>query len=787
MRCSAQWTSRLASTTSPCLEEDKKMTAFTTPLGLYEFNRLPQGLCNSPASFMRLMMSIFGDQNFLTLLCYLDDLLVMAPCEEKALERLEMVFERLGAHGLKLAPKKCYFLRRSVKFLGHVVNEDGVATDPDKIAAITAVTEKDLMMDDGVSPSPRKIKSFLDWTKECALSFEQLKSAILNSVVLAHPDFTQPFILSTDASLDGIGAVLSQVPVGESKARPIAFAIWTDNNPLTYILTKPKLDACEQRWVAKLAPYTFDIQYIPGAKNVVADALSRQPFVSSSKTVSERKSERILQDPEAAEAMGQIEAVGWHIIPCPAKIQSPSLHVISFMVPESLRFSWVGLESNARDYVRCCQRCVVSKTPEPEGRAPLESIRTVCPLELVCIDFWSAEDSSGKSVDVLVVTDHFTKMANAFLCKNQSASQVARQLWDKFFCVYGFPQRIHSDQGANFESRLIKELLQIAGIQKSRTTAYHPMGNGQVERFNRTLGNMIRALPPRTKQDWPQMLQTLTFAYNSTTHESTGFAPFFLMFGRIPRLPVDLMFQSVDRDNNFADYDQDIEEGDYVLLANKGERGRRKLADKWDSTLHVVVSVDTRCHTYRVRNTRTHQEKVVHRNLLLRANFLPVEETEEQISDESNTDYETDESMIDATGSKDAGNGIDGPVHLPACPFSGTPHSSVDDRTREPSSSASLDHALDESVPERENLETIQSSEPELSDMEVEEIERDVSESLPSDRVLEAIIPPPPEIAHPVRTRAGRLVKPVNRLIQIMTQKTLLRSPSLSLLRSKAS
>ncbi len=72
-----------------------------------------------------------------------------------------MVFERLSAHGLKLAPKKCYFLRRSVRFLGHVVNEHGVATDPDKIAAITTVTEKDLMMDDGVSPSPRKIKSFL--------------------------------------------------------------------------------------------------------------------------------------------------------------------------------------------------------------------------------------------------------------------------------------------------------------------------------------------------------------------------------------------------------------------------------------------------------------------------------------------------------------------------------------------------------------------------------------------------------------------------------------------------
>uniref|UniRef100_A0A8C2FH10 Gypsy retrotransposon integrase-like protein 1 n=1 Tax=Cyprinus carpio TaxID=7962 RepID=A0A8C2FH10_CYPCA len=1088
-------------------EEDKKLTAFTTPLGLYEFNRLPQGLCNSPASFMRLMMSIFGDQNFLTLLCYLDDLLVVAPTEEKALERLEMVFGRLSAHGLKLAPKKCYFLRRSVRFLGHVVNENGVATDPDKVAAITAVTEKDLMMDDGVSPSQKKIKSFLgmvlyyqrfipncssiakplftltaatkgkngfsrgravfrklspsDWTRECALSFEQLKSALVDSVVLAHPDFARPFILSTDASLDGIGAVLSQVLEGESKARPIAFAskaltraqsnypahrleflalkwsicdkfshwlkgntftVWTDNNPLTYILTKPKLDACEQRWVAKLAPYTFDIQYIPGTKNVVADALSRQPFVPS--LVSHRlvtepysllleQSEQIrkgtVQDSfrlsansqsighsseQCSLSSDQVSAIfeahakwdvgaegrvlSWlaqekkQIMPAgqnPLPVFSleelqekqEGDHVLSrvlfnvcrgkrpsrrerakepfkalkllkqwdrlklldgilyrvckdpvtkftryqFIVPDSLvsevlrgihdeaghqgqgrtlslarqRFSWVGMESDTRDYVRRCQRCVVSKTPEPEGRAPLESIRTVHPLELVCIDFWSAEDSSGKSVDVLVVTDHFTKMANAFPCRNQSASQVARQLWDKFFCVYGFPLRIHSDQGANFESRLIKELLQIAGVQKSRTTAYHPMGNGQVERFNRTLGNMIRALPPRVKQDWPQMLQTLTFAYNCTAHESTGFAPFFLMYGRIPRLPVDLMFQSVDRDNIVTDYDQyvkkmkddlreamllaqanniasqqrqsehynkdvkgrDIEEGDYVLLANKGEHGRRKLADKWDSTVHVVVSVDTRCHTYSVRNTRTNQEKVVHRNLLLRANFLPVDvrkDCVEPASEDSGSDFETDDSMNDRTinESEDVGNEIDEAVHSPAClstpsnaeetrglsfgpvsehvldgtdvesetqekvqssesdPSNGAVHPpacqlspSMGEETRDSDFRSGLEHVLDGIDDEIVSWEKVQSPASDPHDMNVEEVERDMEKSKPTDGVPGEVVQPSSDMTHTVRTRAGRLIKPVDRLIQIMTQKTLLRSPTLSLLWSKTS
>ncbi len=94
------------------------------------------------------MTNIFGDQNF-----HLDDLLVYAPTEEKAIKRLELVFTRLRARRLKLAPKKCHFLRRSVTFLGHIIDKTGVATDPDKVSAISAVSEEDLMMPDGVTSS----------------------------------------------------------------------------------------------------------------------------------------------------------------------------------------------------------------------------------------------------------------------------------------------------------------------------------------------------------------------------------------------------------------------------------------------------------------------------------------------------------------------------------------------------------------------------------------------------------------------------------------------------------
>jgi hypothetical protein len=249
-------------------------------------------------------------------------------------------------------------------------------------------------------------------------------------------------------------------------------------------------------------------------------------------------------------------------------------------------------------------------------------------------------------------------------------------LWDDFFCVYGFPKRIHSDQGANFESRLLKELLEMAGVKKSHTTPYHPMGNGVTERFNRTLGNMLRTLPPTAKARWPQVLRTLTFCYNCTVHETTGFAPFYLMYGRVPRLPIDVMFQHVVQDDKVINHGefvsrlkQDLSEasgialkhsldeqarharlynrrvkgsplamGDRVLLANRGERGKRKLADKWDSTPYDVVSVRSGINVYRIRDAITGRERVVHRNLLLQVDFLTVDETPASLVDSDNMD-----------------------------------------------------------------------------------------------------------------------------------------------------
>ncbi|KAJ8373066.1 hypothetical protein AAFF_G00271940 [Aldrovandia affinis] len=269
------------------------------------------------------------------------------------------------------------------------------------------------------------------------------------------------------------------------------------------------------------------------------------------------------------------------------------------------RFFWYDVEKDVRSYVRNCARCVLSKTPEPAARAPLESITTSAPLELVCIDFWSAEDNNNKSVDVLVITDHFTKLAHAFPVKTK-----LRRKWPKSW--------------ANFQSELIAELLELAGVGQSRTSSYHPMGNGGTERFNRTLGGMLRSLPPRSKHKWPQMIQTMTFTYNCTQHETTGFAPFYLMFGRVPRLPVDLLFRNVLRDDCVCDYNAYVKSlatdlQSAMLLAQRHSSVEQKhQSDQYNKKPQF--------HIYKIRD-RDGQVRTVHRNLLLAVNFLPLDNT----------------------------------------------------------------------------------------------------------------------------------------------------------------
>ena len=761
---------------------------------------------------------------------YLDDIIIFSDTKEEHLKRLEAVFQKLITAGLKLKPSKCHFFKEEIEYLGHVVSGKGISTNPKKVEAVakwpTPQTVYDVRSFLGfvgyyrrfiknfskIAKPIREVitglenqskrsakKTYVEWTEAADSAFEHLKKLCISTPILAYPDYKLPFVLHTDSSSEGLGAVLYQKQNG--KLRVIAYAsrsvskaeshypahkleflalkwavcekfheylygsnlfeVYTDNNPLTYVLSSAKLDACGQRWVAKLANYNFTVTYKCGLSNVEADALSRISWpeilaetedldvdlkcmdthvVNAILTGCRSKSSLIesvscssqIIPPELSQDSDSSSNINW----MKEQRADPNLTVIikliesgqlqkrkqhgkdtpevksllrirkslklvkdilyrktytdnssskkvqwQLVVPKAYRsralvgchddvghqgrmrtlsllrerFYWPSMQTEAMQHVQQCTRCLRRKTPSHV--APLQPIHVTQPLELVHMDYLSLEPSKGNIENVLVITDHFTRYALAYPSKTQTAQATARILWDNFICHYGFPEKFISDQGRNFESDLIKELCKIAGVKKLHTTPYHPQGNGQCERFNSTLCNMLGTLSEEEKSDWKSYLGCMTHAYNCTKHASTTYSPYYLMFGRHPRLPIDVEFglpksnsgdnssksryiQKLRRRLNYAfqkatkvanqqankyksSYDKSIkgpqlQEKDLVLVKIVAHKGRHKLQDKWEPEEYVVVEEPIAgTPVYRVQPVTGGNIRTLHRNLLL--------------------------------------------------------------------------------------------------------------------------------------------------------------------------
>ena len=344
------------------------------------------------------------------------------------------------------------------------------------------------------------------------------------------------------------------------------------------------------------------------------------------------------------------------------------------------RFFWPGMATYVAEYIAHCDRCLRRKVKSC-ARAPLVNIESTHPMELVCIDYLALESSGGYG-NVLVITDHFSKFAQAIPTRNQTARTTAKVLFDNFIVRYGIPERIHSDQGKSFECKIIKELCAIMGIEKSRTSPYNPSSNGIAERFNKTLLDMIGTLPKDKKKAWKDHIATVVHAYNCTRHDTTDESPHFLMFGDEPRLPIDIQFginREPDHSRTYTEYVNKLRDrlrhaydlaakhsksaqgtqakhynkkmrggllhvGDTVLVRNKHVHFLDKLADLWEEEPYSVLEKPyADLPLYVVRRKSGGRKRTLHRNLL-----MPIGEVAERSSSSEEPAVEESDSESEA-------------------------------------------------------------------------------------------------------------------------------------------
>ena len=654
----------------PVAEEDVDKTAFVTRYGQFEFRVLPFGLCNAPATCMRLMQGVLSDFLDDFVVVYLDDILIFSKTEDEHVRHVDLVLERLEQENFRLKRKKCVFGVNSVAYLGHVVSKDGLSMDPDKIKAILEwpapknVTElrsflgligyyRKFLGNFGEVSAPlvelTKKEVRWEWDALQQSAFAALKELLTSAPTLLIPDTrdNNSFVIHIDASDYAVGAVLLQdqgkglqpcayyskkldaaqrnYSVGDKEMLAMKLALLeykiyveglptvmcTDHRNNADLLTRP-LDAVASRRIARVIEFmqqfspNLTLAYVKGEDNH-ADALSRRPDLQEEGALEEAtldpewrekqfgyrqfdlplptaaiRCNVIRVQPRALERdivaayghdsnyhrsrrstnafLRQVsrtdnEQVYRHkgriAVPADDDIRRQILQLChdeqahlgenKTLAAVGMRFWWPQWRDDVRSYVKECATCqrAKSSTQKVFGRMLPISIPGRNGQILTMDVIGPVEPSNGSNA-ILVVVDKRSKWTIATPTSHQlNSRQLIQHLHDDVFPVLGWPEAIICDRGPYFISAEFRRFCERAGVDLRASTAYHAQTNGQTERHNRTIIDLLRATLLNNTARWYWELQKVVKAYNEAVNASTGFSPHFLLHGQHPRQEID--------------------------------------------------------------------------------------------------------------------------------------------------------------------------------------------------------------------------------------------------------